>query len=170
MLLLCDRWQQRGTLTKQFPTWKCVWSKDLSLSSSMWRKWYQLIFMDACWMFMQTKQWMWAQWGGGWCVFSSGDSDSCSPPLVQVCMSMTWKLLFIASENAQLMVVVMLNNNLCSWEFALSTSGIVLFASAALFVEINRRHYFWNSPFIYLKIWKFIKSLKLGNNNNKKQV
>ena len=73
-----------------------------------------------------------------------GHRNSGSSPLVQIFMSTARRLLLITNKNAQLMVVIMLNNNLCSWEFALSTSGIVLFASAALFVEINRRHYFWS--------------------------
>ena len=30
VLLLCDRWQQRGTLTEWWLTWKCVWSKGVS--------------------------------------------------------------------------------------------------------------------------------------------
>ena len=25
-------------------------------------------FIDTCWMFMETEQWMLARWGGGWCV------------------------------------------------------------------------------------------------------
>ena len=27
-----------------------------------------LTFTDACWMFIEAEQWMWAQWGSGWCV------------------------------------------------------------------------------------------------------
>ena len=49
-------------------TWKCIWSKDVSLTSSMQKKWHSLTFIDTCWMLMETKQWMLAQWGGGWCV------------------------------------------------------------------------------------------------------
>ena len=33
MLLQCDRWQQRGTLTDQYLTWKWVWSKNVPLNS-----------------------------------------------------------------------------------------------------------------------------------------
>ena len=67
-VLLCDRWQQRGSLTKWCLTWKYVWSKGVSLDSSMLKKWHPLAFIDACWMSMETKQWVWAQWGGGWCI------------------------------------------------------------------------------------------------------
>lgn len=35
LLLLCDRWQQRGTLTEWRPNLKCVWSRGVSLDSSM---------------------------------------------------------------------------------------------------------------------------------------
>lgn len=39
-----------------------VWMKQrcVSLSSSQ-KKWHPVTFME-------TNQWMWAQWGGGWCV------------------------------------------------------------------------------------------------------
>ena len=36
----------------------------------MWKKWHQLTFMDVYWMFLETKQWMWAQRGSGWCVLA----------------------------------------------------------------------------------------------------
>ena len=65
ILLPCDRWQQRGSLTKWHLTWKCVWNKGVSLNSSMQKTWHPLTFINTCWMFLKTKQWMWAQWGGG---------------------------------------------------------------------------------------------------------
>ena len=47
-----------------------------------------------------------------WVVcFSSGNSNSGSPLLVQIFTSMAWKLLFIAGENAELMVATMLKNS-----------------------------------------------------------
>ena len=48
MLLLCDRWQQRGTLTEWRLTWKCGWSKAVELNSSMQKKWPLLTFINAC--------------------------------------------------------------------------------------------------------------------------
>ena len=30
------------------------------------KKLHPVTFTDACWTFMETKQWMLAQWGGGW--------------------------------------------------------------------------------------------------------
>ena len=34
----------------------------------MWKKLHPVTFIDACWMFTETKQWMLAQWGSGWRV------------------------------------------------------------------------------------------------------
>ena len=32
------------------------------------KKMHSLAFINACWMLIETKQWMWAQWGGVWCI------------------------------------------------------------------------------------------------------
>ena len=68
ILLLCNRWQQRGGLTKWPLIWKGRRSKGVSLSSSMQKKWHPFTFMKTCWMFMETQQCKWAQSGGGWCI------------------------------------------------------------------------------------------------------
>jgi len=47
----------------------------------------------------------WVAW------FSSGDSSNGAPPLVQTSTSTVCMLLFMAGENAQLMVVTMLKNS-----------------------------------------------------------
>ena len=65
------------------------------LNSSMRKKMHLLTFINPCWVFMETKQWMWAQWV---VHFNSGDSGS--PPLVQIFTSTAWRLLFITGENA----------------------------------------------------------------------
>ena len=39
-----------------------------ALHSSMKKKWHPLTFIKTCWRFMESKQWMWAEWGSGWCV------------------------------------------------------------------------------------------------------
>ena len=67
------------------------------------KKWHPLTFI-ACRTFMETKQWKWAQWGGG-------DSDSGSSLLVQLFMSVACRLLFISGRNAVLMVVTVLQNS-----------------------------------------------------------
>jgi len=91
MVLLCNRWQQGSSLTEWRLTWKRVWSKAVSLNSSMQKQWHSLTFIDTCWTLMETKQWMGAQWGGGWSV---------SAALGQIFTSVACKLLFIAGENA----------------------------------------------------------------------
>jgi len=63
VLLPCDRWQQRGSLTQWCLSWKCIWCKSVKPNSSMQKKWHPLTFVSACWMFMETKQWVWV-----WCV------------------------------------------------------------------------------------------------------
>jgi len=48
-----------------------------------------------------------------WVVhFSSDDSDSGSPPQMQIFTNVSCRLLFITGENAQLMVVCMLKNSI----------------------------------------------------------
>ena len=42
ILFLCNRWQQRGSLTK----WNSVGSKGVSLNSSMRKKWHSLAFIN----------------------------------------------------------------------------------------------------------------------------
>ena len=32
------------------------------------KKLHQVTFIDTYWKFMETKHWMWAQWGSGWCI------------------------------------------------------------------------------------------------------
>ena len=83
VLLPCDRRQQRNTLTEWCLTWKRVWSKGVELNSYMQNKWHPLTFIDACWMFLKTKQWMWAQWGDKWYIsavatFSKVKDKPCS--------------------------------------------------------------------------------------------
>jgi len=68
ILLLCKRWQQSGRLTEWYLTWKCVWSKSVSLNSSMWKNWNLLTFINICWTFLETERWMWAQWDADWCI------------------------------------------------------------------------------------------------------
>ena len=47
-----------------------------------------------------------------WVVFfSSGDSNSGSPPLVQIIMTVECRRFFTAGKNTQLMVVIMLKNS-----------------------------------------------------------
>ena len=132
----------RGAVWKWQLILKCIWSKGASPNSSMWKKWHPLTFTDACWMFMETKQWMWAQWCSGWdisamvtvtvghlcwCRFLQVQHAGSFPLLVKMHRYwwwLCWKIVF------------------CSWEFSLPSSVIVLFLSVVDSMEINRRHYF----------------------------
>ena len=59
-----------GSLTKGSLTWECIWSNNVELNSSTQKKkkWHPLTFIDTGWMLMETKQWLWAPWGGEWCT------------------------------------------------------------------------------------------------------
>ena len=43
-----------------------VYEATVSLSSSMRKKWHPLALIINCCTFMETEEWMWTQWGGGW--------------------------------------------------------------------------------------------------------
>ena len=49
-----------------------IWhgSKGVELNSFMQKKLHQSTLTDTCWTFYEDQQWMWAQWGGEWCVLS----------------------------------------------------------------------------------------------------
>ena len=141
MLLLCDRWQQRGTLTQWFLTWKCVWSKGVELNYSMWKKWHPLTLLSACWVFNGAQQWMWAQWSGGWCV-----SEVTTVTVGHLC----WCRFYKCGMQAVVQHWWKCRANggdyvgktaFCNWEFVISKSVIVLLATIVVSREINRRHY-----------------------------
>jgi len=109
ILSLCDRRQQRGSLTEWHLTWKCLWSKGVSPNSSMREN---MAPIDACWMFMVTKQWKLDCAGHTFLatmllyqLWNSGSSL-----LVQILMSVPCRLLFITGESAELMAVTMLKS------------------------------------------------------------
>jgi len=67
VLLPWDRWQQKANWQNG------VWHGSVNEAKVChWipcrKKWHPLTFINASWMFLETKQWMWAQWGGGCCV------------------------------------------------------------------------------------------------------
>ena len=129
VLLPCDRWQQRGSLTEWCLTWKCVWSKGVSVSSSTWKKLHPLTFTDACWTLMETKQWVWAQRGTGgafqqrwqWVTLTGIDCFKCS---MQAFVHRWWKCIADGGDCVERVFH--------SWEFALSSSVIILFVSVVV--------------------------------------
>ena len=69
ILLQWDRWHQRGS--KWYLPWKYTWSKGVIEFLNMekiapidvhqhWWCW--------SWTLLETKQWMWPQWSGEWCI------------------------------------------------------------------------------------------------------
>ena len=60
----------------------------MSVNSSIQKILHSLTFIDACWMFMETKQWIWMQWGSGQCV--------------SAVTTATWKTSHILDSHAQL--------------------------------------------------------------------
>ena len=83
-LFLCDRWKQRGSLTRWCLTWKYVWSKSVSFNSSIWKKlpqWHSLTLAECLWRLMSGyvleavgsafQQWQCLQW------VTSADFYSC---------------------------------------------------------------------------------------------
>ena len=120
-------------------------------------KMHPLTFTNACWVFMETKPWMGIQWGAGWCIsamlaiivdhlhwfkfLQAHHAGSCSPvaKMYSQWWWLCWKTMF------------------CSWEFTLSNSITVFFASVAISTEINKRHYFWSNSvrILYRSSFKF---------------
>ena len=107
------------------------------------KKWHLLAFIDIWWVFLETKQCIWTQWGvGDFCTFqqwsqqqqdtsTGADFSECS---MQALAYHWWKC--IANGGACWKTVF------CSWDFALLNSVIVLFVPAVVSLEINLRHYF----------------------------
>ena len=155
MLSPCDRWQQKSSLTKWHLTWKCRWSKGVSLNSSMRKKWHPLTFISGCWrpkrgcehteaagnalQQLQELQWI-ISTGADFHEHGMQDSAHCWRK-----WWLCWKVVF------------------CSWEFALPNSAIVLFVVVPM--EINKSHYF-RVTYVHLEIpkisnpmWKWNKYL-----------
>ena len=104
MLLPCERWQLKSSLTKWHLIWKCLRSKYVLLNSSTQKELHSLTFIDSCWIFVETKQWIWAQWGSGWCV-SAVTVDLCR--YLQVLHAGSCSLLV---KTCKLMVLTVLKN------------------------------------------------------------
>lgn len=74
--------------------------------------------------------------------FSSGDNGS--PPLVQIFTSVTRRLLLSLVRVRSYLWWLCWKTVICSWEFVLLNSIIMLFGSVVT-MEINKRHYFQNN-------------------------
>ena len=143
MLLLCDRWQQRGSLTEWCLTWKCVWSKYVSLNSPMQKRlhhWYSSLLAECLWRpnsgrqhseLMGSTFQQWPQWITSTCpdFYEHG---------MQAPVYHWQECIYNGGDYVGKRVF-------CSWEFALSNSAIVLFVSVVFSMKINWRHYFWSN-------------------------
>ena len=108
ILLLCDRWQQGGSLTEWCLTWKCVWNKGVLLDSSTWKKMVP-IYIHWHLLNIYGDQRMWAQWVGEWyisAVVALPVGHLCWCRYLQAC-----RLFFITSENTELMMVTLWENS-----------------------------------------------------------
>ena len=73
---------------------------------------HPLTFIDACWKFMETKRWMWAQWGSGWCVSAVVTAiwkTSHVPDCHDSCHTMKWR----ASQSTHLNILADLQPGNC---------------------------------------------------------
>jgi len=72
ILLPHDTWQKWGILTSGISHGSVyeakVWDSTIAKFHHCQKKWHLLTFIDACWMFLETKRWVRAQWGSEWCV------------------------------------------------------------------------------------------------------
>jgi len=105
----------RGAVWQNGVCHRSVWTRGVSLNSSMWKKWYPLTFINACWTLTETKQCLcehsevvvggafqqWWQWHERQAMFWSAMSISTGA---------AHRFFFITGENTSLMVVPMLKN------------------------------------------------------------
>jgi len=144
MLLPCDRRLQWGSLREWCLTWKWGWMKGVECS--MWKKWHPLTFINTSWTFMETKQLMWAPWGGEWYVATvtaatwkaSHNEDRRADFYErgrQALVDQRQKCITDGGDYVEKIV-------LCSWKSAPSNRVIVHFVSVVVSLEINRRDYF----------------------------
>jgi len=126
-----------------------VWQNDIWHESAEERDWitpwgkkmYPLMFNKACRMFLEIKQWMWAQWGDGWCVSTVVTVTQKTSPVpdshaefyegIMQALVHHWQKWLTNSSNY-------VEKLLSSWEFALSNSVIVLFLSVVASMERSR--------------------------------
>ena len=108
----------------------------------MGKKWHPQTFTDTCWKLMETEQWMWAQWGSGWCVSvvvtatvatsTGADCYECSMQALVYC----WQKC-IANGHVCIKKWYFVAENLLYQTVLLCSLYLLKFL-----LEINRRHYF----------------------------
>ena len=150
ILLPCgNRWQQRDNLTEWHVTWNCVWSKSVSLDSSMPKK---VAPTDIHWCLLnvcahQTVDVSIVRW---WVLhFSSGDSGVKDKPHSR------WPHTAVTLQNEASQSAhpcKLANGGGCAEKQCLVTDNllyqivIVLFVAVVVSMEIHRRHFFQSDP------------------------
>ena len=140
ILFLCDRWQQRGSLTKWYLAWECVWNKGMELNSSLLKKWHSLTFIEMLAEHSWRPNSVCEQWGGGWSVSAAVTTTWKASHVLNGCAvfcghSMQalahgwWKCTANCSDCVQ--------KTFCSLEFTLSNNVVMLFVTVVVSMEIN---------------------------------
>jgi len=88
------------------------------LNSSMWKKRHPLAFIVSCWMFIDTKQWTWVQWGSGWCI-SAFVTVTWRQTMFQMAMHSSHTTKWRASWSAHLHKLADYEN--CAWSWILAS-------------------------------------------------
>ena len=101
MLSLCDRWQQRGSLTTWHLTQARAWSKGVKLNSSTWER-IAATDTHRCSLNVSGEQRGDVSTAGG----AFQQQGQWSPLLVQTAMGAACRLLFIAGANAMHLLMV----------------------------------------------------------------
>ena len=127
-LCCCVTDDNRGRLTEWSLKWKHTWSKGVFFNSSLKKKLYSIdirlhllkVYGDQTMDVSKVSQWA--------VYFSSGGTGSGSTDLYEHGMQILLEKIV-----------------LCSWEFSILNTAIVLFVSVVASMKINRRYYFWNN-------------------------
>ena len=153
ILLLCDRWQHRSSLTEWCLTWKYILSKGVSLNSSMWGESCTNLYPSSILnVFGDQTVDVGTDANSKVVHFNSGNKDSGSPPLVQIFMSVGCQLFSSLAKMHSWWWLLCWKTVFCSWEFALS-NVVLLFPQE---LQLSRRHYFQSNLCMYINMYMFV--------------
>lgn len=138
ILLPCQRWQQRGSLTKQCLKWKLILSKGVELNTSMRKMLHPLTFIDIFSVCMETRLDVSTVRGEWW--------GSAVTRAIVVCLHwcrylQAWHAGSCSSLPEMLMVLTTLKKRVCNSGFCLSNSVTVIFVFIIVSMEINQFYF-----------------------------
>ena len=82
----CMTNDSRGAVWQNSTWHRSVYELKLYRWTPLWeKKWLPLTLINAYWILMETKQWVWAQWGSGWCI-----SAVVTATVVHLCWCIFW--------------------------------------------------------------------------------